>query len=222
MPEPGEFMRNSTYKILEDLLNRHESLRSIQKELNEALVILIQTFKKEKKLFVCGNGGSAADSAHIAGELMKSFNISRNLNKNACPAIENLKDSEILKRKLEYGLPCIDLTSNLSLQTAILNDIGAEFIFAQQLFVYGSSGDVLLAISTSGNSQNVCLAARVAKLKGMKTIGLQGINRHSNLAQLADVIISVPEKETYLIQEKHLPIYHALCLALENEFFGEE
>ena len=114
------------------------------------------------------------------------------------------------------------MTANLATQTAISNDIGAPLVFAQQLFVYGRPGDVLLAISTSGNSKNVYLAAQVARIKNMKVIALQGSNKTSNLAKLSDVLISVPRDETYLIQELHLPIYHFICLALEYEFFGEE
>lgn len=214
-------MKIKAQNILLQLTSRYPDLKSEEKVLFSALQLLIQCFKNQGKLLVCGNGGSCADSAHITGELVKSFCLPRAL----CPLekrlFENDADSTTLAEKLQYGLPCIDLTSNSALITAISNDTGAEFIFAQQVFTYGREGDVFLGISTSGNSKNVYLAAKVAKIKGLKVLALQGANRSSKLAQLADVLIAVPETETHQIQELHLPIYHALCLALEEQFFGD-
>lgn len=215
-------MKDRSKTMLQNFIKNYPELSEVKSSAEAALSLLIEELKNGNRLFVCGNGGSASDCGHITGELLKSFRLPRTLSSHDIKKILSLPDGEYLSEKLQYGIPCYDLTANLATQTAISNDIGAPLVFAQQLFVYGRPGDVLLAISTSGNSKNVYLAAQVARIKNMKVIALQGSNKTSNLAKLSDVLISVPRDETYLIQELHLPIYHFICLALEYEFFGEE
>lgn len=179
-------------------------------KIDYAVYTIVDAFKRGKKLLVCGNGGSASDSEHICGELLKSFKKKRPL---------DLELPEELKC-LEGSLPAISLVSNSAVLTAITNDIGGDYIFAQQVVGFGNAGDVLFAISTSGNSIDVIHAVQIAKLKGMKTIGLSGKNG-GKLLELCDICIVVPEDETYKIQEQHLPIYHEICLRIEEEMFKE-
>ena len=174
------------------------------------------------KLLVAGNGGSAADSEHIVGELMKSFKLPR---KPDADFSEKLKavDAElgsVLSENLQGALPAIALDGHVALTTAYMNDCEPLLCFAQQVNGFGRPEDVFLGISTSGNSKNILFAAVAAKAKGMKVIGLTG-EKNSKLAELADVCIQAPNTETYMIQELHLPIYHCLCLMLEDRFFGE-
>ena len=172
---------------------------------------------------VCGNGGSASDSEHIVGELMKEFKLKREVYHDQAEAMQRI-DPElgtILAKHLQGALPAIALTGHSSLTTAFMNDSNPELIFAQQVNGYGKAGDVFLGISTSGNSRNILFAAVTAKSKGLKVIGLTG-QKPNRLAQLADVCIQVTETETYKIQELHLPVYHCLCMMLEEHFFGKE
>lgn len=179
-------------------------------ELDRAVEIIIESMKNGGKLLVCGNGGSASDSAHIVGELVKGF-----LKKRPLPA----EWSEALDgANLQMGLPAIDLTAQGAVIAAVVNDLGGEMMFAQQVMAYGQPGDVLLGITTSGNAANVGLAARAAKLKGMTVIGMTG-EGGGKLAQIADVTIKAPDKETYIIQEYHIKYYHELCARVEEEFF---
>ena len=170
---------------------------------------------------MCGNGGSASDALHIVGELMKSFVLPRRLDEAACQAIKAVsgEDGDLLCQNLQGALPAIALVNETSLTTAYSNDVAPDMIFAQQVFGYGNAGDVLLGISTSGNSRNVVLAAKVARAKGVGVISLTG-ETGGALRALSDVTVAVPERETYRVQELHLPVYHALCLILEEEFFG--
>lgn len=214
-------MKDSTRQNLFNLFARYPCLKSLDNELQRAIETLSTVFSKSGTLFVCGNGGSCADSAHITGELVKSFCKPRSLKEEEIKLIAPFPDANFLKQKLQKGLPCVDLTANIALQTAIANDSSADLVFAQQLFVYGRPGDVLLALTTSGNSRNVYLASQVAKSKGMWVIVLQGSNKASKISAFADILLAVPERETYKIQELHLPIYHAICLFLEQEFFGD-
>lgn len=214
-------MKINTTSIIQKFIENNPKLEDLREEIEKTVETIKTCFASEGKLLVCGNGGSCSDAAHITGELMKSFRLPRKIEKELEDCLGQFPDGEFLTKHLQKGLPCIDLTANTALQTAILNDTSPDLIFAQQLFVYGQQGDVLLALSTSGNSRNVCLAAQVAKLKKIKVIALQGGNKSSFLSQFADHLIAVPEKETYLVQEFHLPIYHTICLCLENEFFGD-
>ncbi len=206
---------------LKSLIKRYPVLSSCEEEILESYRILETAYSKGRKLLVCGNGGSAADSEHIVGELMKEFKLKRKIYSNQEEALKSIdaERGKYLADNLQGALPAIALTGHSALSTAYMNDSESVLIFAQQVNGYGKSGDVFLGISTSGNSQNVIYAAITAKSKGLKVIGLTG-KRESTLSTLADVCIKVPETETYKIQELHLPVYHCLCLMLEERFFG--
>ncbi|MBR2199691.1 MAG: SIS domain-containing protein, partial [Bacteroidales bacterium] len=167
------------------------------------------------------NGGSSSDSEHIVGELMKEFRLKRRIFGGQAQALKDVDTEmgQVLADNLQGALPAIALTNHSSLTTAYMNDAVPELIFAQQVNGYGVAGDGFLGISTSGNSRNVLFAAVTAKAKGLKIIGLTG-QKESKLMKLSDVCIRVPETETYKIQELHLPVYHCLCLMLEDRFFG--
>ena len=208
---------------IEVLIERYPQLIECRESIQAAYDILKEAYTKDRKLLVCGNGGSASDSEHIVGELMKEFKLKRKIYKNQAEAMK-LIDSElgaILAKHLQGALPAIALTGHSSLTTAFMNDSNPELIFAQQVNGYGKPDDIFLGISTSGNSRNVLFAAVAAKAKGLKVIGLTG-QKPCKLAQLADVCIQVPESDTYKIQELHLPVYHCLCMMLEEHFFGRE
>ena len=172
---------------------------------------------------ICGNGGSASDSLHIVGELMKGFVLQRKLPSDLQNALREAapNSAEYLIKNLQGALPAISLVSEVALSTAYANDKASDLAFAQQVLGQGRKGDILLAISTSGNSSNVLYAAQVAKALEISVVGLTGVGG-GKLSDWSNVLIDVPEKETYKIQELHLPVYHAICLALEQEFFGEE
>lgn len=205
---------------LEELLTRYPVLTSIKDDIKEAYEILENCYKNGGKLLIAGNGGSCADAEHIVGELMKGFvkprAVSAEFAKKLTEA-DPVRGGE-LAVKLQGGLPAIALTGHPGLSTAYLNDVDGNLIYAQQTYGYGKEGDVLLGISTSGNSKNIMYAMTAAKAMGMKTIGLTGRDG-GELKETADVSIVVPEKETFKIQELHLPVYHALCLMLEERFF---
>ena len=171
---------------------------------------------------MAGNGGSCADSEHIVGELMKGFCKKRRVPEDFAKALlkADAKRGGQLAEALEGGLAAIALTGHPGLSTAFLNDVDGAYIYAQQIYGYGKEGDVFLGISTSGNAKNILYAAAVARAKGMKVIGLTGKDG-GELSGAADVAVIVPDKETYRIQELHLPIYHTLCLMLEERFFPE-
>jgi D-sedoheptulose 7-phosphate isomerase len=205
---------------LQQLIERYPRLESSVRDINAAFNIIAESFSKGGKLLIAGNGGSAADADHIVGELMKSFTKKRDLPDSFISKIKEV-DSEIadyLVPRLQPGLPAIALSCNNTLNTAVINDIDGNIIFAQQVYGYAKEGDVFLGISTSGNSKNVLYAATTAKAKNVKIIALTGSDG-GNLKNIADVSIIVPEAETYKIQELHLPVYHCLCMMLEDHFF---
>jgi D-sedoheptulose 7-phosphate isomerase len=208
-------------RILDTLLERHPELNATSKNIDEAFQLLKDSFKLGGKLLVCGNGGSAADSDHIVGELMKSFSIQRVLPEKLQTELESNFDQQgqYLASKLEGALPAISLNSHNALNSAFANDVDAELIFAQQVVGYGTDKDVLLGISTSGNAKNVVSAMIVAKAAGMKVIGLSGRDG-GEFSKYCDVLINVGGDLTPQIQELHLPVYHALCEMLEYHFFG--
>lgn len=207
--------------ILMELISRYPQLTICKEDIVNAFAILAESYRNHGKLLICGNGGSAADAEHIVGELMKGFKNPRQLNKVNQKKLKDIDNDlgDILAQNLQEALPAIALDGHLALSTAYMNDCNPLLCFAQQVNGYGSKRDVLLGISTSGNSLNVNYAAVTAKAKGMKVIGLTG-EKDSKLSTLADICIQVPETETYKIQELHLPIYHCICLMLEEEFFG--
>lgn len=209
-------------KHIDVLCKRYPQLLNVRKEIFDAYKILESCYAKGGKLLIAGNGGSAADAEHIVGELMKSFILSRPLNKEFSKNLisEDEELGAVLVKNLQGALPAIALDGHFSLTTAYMNDCEPLLCFAQQVNGYGKSTDVFLGISTSGNSKNVLYAATTAHAKGMKVIGLTGI-KNSKLEHMCDVCIKVPSEETYMIQELHLPVYHCLCLMLEDRFFGE-
>lgn len=215
-------MKTEIYKHIEVLVNRYPVLNSVKDEIVEAYFLLVESYKNEGKLLIAGNGGSAADAEHIVGELMKGFKLPRKLNENFTDKLisENEELGTVLAESLQGALPAIALDGHPALSTAYMYDCEPLLCFAQQVNGYGKAGDVFLGISTSGNSKNILYAATTAHAKGMKVIGLTGA-KDSKLTQMSDVCIKVPQTETYMIQELHLPVYHCLCLMLEDEFFGE-
>lgn len=208
-------------KILKDLLNRYSKLIPLKSRIEEAGKTIINSYKNGGKVLVCGNGGSSSDSDHIVGELMKSFEMKRPLDKKVKNKLQELSPERgaILAENLQQGLPAVSLSAQAALISAISNDQGGDFIFAQQVAAYGEPGDVLLALSTSGNSRNVIDALIVAKVNGLRTIGMTG-ETGGKLKEFCDVLINVPETRTALVQELHLPVYHALCLMIEKELYG--
>lgn len=207
---------------IEILVKRYPELLVAKDDILKAYKVLRDCYRCGGKLLIAGNGGSAADAEHIVGELMKGFKLSRKLCSDFADRLveENEELGIVLAEKLQGALPTIALDGHSALSTAYMNDCEPLLCFAQQVNGYGKADDVFLGISTSGNSKSVLYAATTAHAKGMKVIGLTGA-KDSKLAQMSDVCIKVPQTETYMIQELHLPVYHCLCLMLENEFFGE-
>lgn len=204
---------------IEELMERYPKLECEKENIVKAYEIMAECYQNKGKLLVAGNGGSAADAEHIVGELMKGFVEPRKLPQDYIDKLV-AADAEMGKElgdKLQGALPAIALVGHVALSTAYLNDVDPTFGFAQQLNGYGDEGDVFLAISTSGNSKNILYACTVAKAKGIKIVGLTG-GTGGKLKEMADVTIVAPETETYKIQEYHLPVYHWLCLALEEAF----
>lgn len=209
-------------KHVDLLIGRYPVLESCRQEIIDAYLIMEDSYVHGGKLLIAGNGGSAADSEHIAGELMKRFKIPRPVSTEFAEKLKKVDEErgESLAKNLECGLMAIPLVAHEALTTAYINDVDGVGVFAQQLFGYGREGDVFLSISTSGNSKNVINATVVAKASGIRVIGLTGA-KGGELADVADVAVKVPETETYMIQELHLPVYHCWCLMLEDKFFGE-
>lgn len=201
-------------ETLPELITRYPVLSSCESEIKEAAELLIKTFENGNRLYICGNGGSAADADHIVGELMKGFLKKRPLTEKQTAKF----DDKQLAAGLMRGLPAISLHSQTAFLTAFLNDEDPSLLYAQALYALGKKDDVLLAISTSGNSQNVVNAAKTARAIGCKVISLVGC-KDCKLDSLSDIIIHANHTETYRIQELHLPIYHYLCAAAEDYFF---
>lgn len=210
-------------KHLDHLIDRYPKLIVCRKDIWKAYKLLETAYCNGGKLLVCGNGGSASDSEHIVGELMKEFRLKRKVYGEQAAALKNIDTEmgQVLADNLQGALPAISLTGHSALQTAFMNDAVPELVFAQQVNGYGNTNDVFVGISTSGNSKNVLYAAITAKSKGLKIIGLTGAN-DNKLMDFADVCIRVPETETYKVQELHLPVYHCLCLMLEEKFFAKK
>ena len=195
---------------MDNFFERFPDLKCCENDIEKGLKLIIETYKNKGKVLVCGNGGSAADSEHIVGELMKGFLLKRELSD------ERL--SQELKENLQGALPAISLCSQTALMTAFNNDLNPDYVFAQQVYGYGNENDLLIAISTSGNSKNVLKAVEVANCIGVKTLVLTG-GDGGKIKEKATITICVPSRETYKIQEYHLPIYHLLCAKVEEEFF---
>lgn len=210
-------------KRIEMLIEKYPQLEVAAKDIDLATNKIIECYKKGGKLLLCGNGGSAADCTHIVGELMKGFMKKRPVTEKQAKALKKanpLIDDEFIKN-LQCGLPAVNLCESQALLTAFCNDVDPEYMYAQQVFGLGKKGDVFIGLSTSGNAKNVNLAAKIAKALGLTVIGMTG-EKESKLSENGDICIKVPETETYKIQELHLPVYHAICDAVEAEFFEKQ
>ena len=206
--------------MLNELMQRYPQLEVCKVDIIKAEKALIECYENGGKVLICGNGGSCADSDHIVGELMKGFLKKRPLcdeKKTEMKKNSDLVDEELLS-KLQGGLPAISLPSITALNSAFCNDVDPELIYAQPLIALANKNDILIGISTSGNSKNVFAAVKVAKALGVKVIGLTG-NAGGKLKEYSDIAICVPETETFKIQELHLPVYHYICAAVEEHFF---
>lgn len=209
-------MKTNVEKIYNDLFERYPELSCIKEDVEAVFEIIKETYINKGKLLVCGNGGSAADSAHIVGELMKGFMLSRKLPESEK---EKFKNKEIADG-LQGALPAISLVGETALMTAFCNDCSPDLVFAQQVYGLMNENDTLLCLSTSGNSKNVVAAAETAKVKGGKVVSIVG-EKGGKLSELSDAIIKLPSQKTPEIQEYTLPVYHAICAMLEENFFSE-
>jgi D-sedoheptulose 7-phosphate isomerase len=206
--------------ILKQLIEEQPSLAPLSGAIGRAYEAIYESYRGGGKLLLCGNGGSACDCEHIAGELMKGFLLKRPLTDEERAALAAQGEAgAYLSQTLQRALPAIVLTGLPGLSSAFLNDVDGDATYAQQAFAYARAGDVLIGISTSGNAKNVLLAAAAARARGAKVIGLTG-EGGGKLAAACDILIDVPRRETYRVQELHLPIYHALCIMIESAFFG--
>ncbi len=203
--------------ILDDLVRRYPDLQPCADSIRGGFDLLQKSVRAGRKILLCGNGGSAADSSHIAGELLKSLAKERKLS----PAEQKLfgPEQKDLVAHLQGGIPAISLPDQGVIHSAIANDVDAQYAFAQLVWALGKPGDALWAISTSGNSRNAIHAQTVARAKGMATVGLLGRDG-GKMKSLCDVAILAPGGNTQEIQERHLPIYHALCLMLEEAIYS--
>lgn len=192
------------------LYERYPALEVCRKDIEKALSLMIDTYKKGGKILICGNGGSASDSEHIVGELLKGFVLKRPVTDERIP--------EHLRTGLQGSLPAISLPSQCAILSAFINDVEPEMMYAQLVYGYARPEDLVIGLSTSGNSKNVVNAIEVAKCMGAKTVSMTG-KTESKMSELSDVTIKVPETETYMVQEYHLPVYHYLCAEIEKEFF---
>lgn len=209
--------------ILDELLSRYPDLTGCRMDIDEAFRLMVRSYDRGGQLLLAGNGGSASDCEHIVGELMKSFVLPRPLQQDFAENLSGVHEEmgSELASVLQSGLPAISLTGFPALSSAFINDCHPLMDYAQIVNALGRPGDVFWGISTSGNSRNVCYAAVTAKARGLSVIAMTG-SRESTLSRLADVCIRVPRTRTYQVQELHLPVYHALCMMLENHYYGKE
>ena len=214
-------LENRLQKHIDLLLTRYPALEAVKDDIISAYLAMQSAYERGGKLLVAGNGGSASDSEHIVGELMKRFRLPRPLEASLVEKMKAVDPArgEALAKNLERPLPAVALTTHEALTTAFMNDVGGVDAYAQQLLGFARPGDVFLGISTSGSSENIMRAAVVAKALGLTVIGLTG-RTGGKMAALCDVTVKAPETETYMVQEYHLPIYHCWCMMLEDYFFG--
>lgn len=201
-----------------NLLERYPVLTACREDIKEAVNLMLNAYQSSGTILLCGNGGSAADCSHIAGELLKGFMSKRMLSDEDKKGFGERED---IAQKLQNGIPAISIPDQTAVLTAFCNDVDPALMYAQLVWAYGKKEDVLLCISTSGNAENVYNAAITAKAKGITVIGLAGKNQ-CKLDGVADLVLHVPETETYKVQELHLPVYHYICAELERKLFTEE
>ncbi len=207
-------------KVFEKLYFSYPLLKECEADIEKAFCLLCEAAKNDAFIYTCGNGGSATDSEHITGELMKGFNLKRPLTDNEKTLFKGIEGGDEISSKLQKGIRCISLTSQSGLISAFANDVDPSLVYAQQIYAYAKNeNDVLIALSTSGNSLNIVNAVKTANVAGIKSIAITG-KRESKLSVLSTVAIKLPSEITYEIQELTLPLYHALCSALELKIFG--
>lgn len=211
-------MKENTKKHLDRLMERYPSLNACRDDIERAFELIAADLASGGKILVCGNGGSAADAQHIVGELMKGFLKSRPLPDDVKRSIEDAggERGRYIASKLQGALPAIALVGQDAFFTAFANDVDASLVFAQQVYALGNKYDVLIGISTSGNSANVIDALYVAKSVGMDTVGFTG-RSGGKMDGICDITIKVPANDTPDVQEFHMPVYHTLCAMLEEE-----
>ena len=209
--------------MMQELFSRYPALSVCEASIKSALKLMKETYESGGTMLLCGNGGSCADCEHIVGELMKGFLSLRKMKQDDYEMIKKQfpEDADMFCNTLQYGIPAISLPSLTAVGSAFINDVAADMVYAQLVYGFGRKQDLVIGLSTSGNSKNVVNALKIAKAKGLKTLGLTGA-KPSLMDELCDVIIKVPETETYKIQEYHLPVYHYLCAALEHTLFHEQ
>ena len=205
--------------MLDELIKRYPELEGIRGNLGAASKMMLETVKNGGKILLCGNGGSCADCDHIVGELMKGFLSKREINKEFAAVLQKAypEEADYFVKNMQEGIPAISLTSHASVLSAFANDVDADMVYAQLVYGYGQKGDLLIGISTSGNSKNVVNAVKIAKAQGLGTMALTG--EKNCILDMCDVVLKAPETETFKVQEYHLPIYHYLCAELEKNLF---
>lgn len=217
-------MKKNTEAIIKEFKENYPNMDYLEKELKRLIEEVVKRVKTGGKILVCGNGGSASDSEHIVGELLKEFYIKRPVEEEFKEKLKGIfKEEELshVAKSLQGGIPAISLVSQSGFLTAYGNDASFDMAYAQQVYIYGGEKDVFIGLSTSGNSQNVYYAAKIAKAKGLFVIAFTG-ETGGKLKEVSDVLLNVPAKETFKVQEYHLPLYHLICRAVEYEIFGEE
>lgn len=214
-------MKERTQSFVTSFFDRHPDLLCIREPILKAAALWTEVLGSGGKILLCGNGGSCADCDHIAGELLKGFLLKRPVSSDFQDKLAQYGDFGVeISGKLQHGLPAISLCAHSAPISAFANDVDGDLVFAQQVFAYGQPGDILVGISTSGNSKNVSAAMMVANAKGLHTMALAGRDG-GRIGQLAEIAVIAPEQETYLIQEYHLAIYHLLCAMVEYELFEQ-
>lgn len=203
---------------IDELAERYPELASLKSNIKEATDIIVECYNRGGKVLICGNGGSAADAEHISGELLKGFVLKRTPDGEELKRLEDVLGDDA--KKLQRGIPAIPLTSLTSVLSAFANDVDPVLVYAQLVYALGKASDVLVCLSTSGNSKNVVEAARTAAALGISTVALTG-ESESKLSEICDVTINAPEHETFKVQEYHLPIYHAICAEVERILFDK-
>lgn len=221
MKEMTDMIRPGTKAIIDTYCRKNAALEAVREELTVCVELLVECFQNGGKLLICGNGGSCADADHIVGELVKAFRLKRPLEPALLEALQKQgEQGRVLAERLQSGLPVINLGAHAALTSAMQNDVGGQYAFAQQVVSYGRKGDVLMGISTSGNSANVRYAGAAAKARGMKTVGLTGRDG-GWMGREFDLVLRAAADSTEDVQDLHSVMYHAICAAVEYQFWGD-